>query len=367
MSNINRYNYETYFLLYVDNELSAVEKNSVDEFVQSNPDLGEELVMLLQTILQKDGILLNNKMSLYKKETLSSDLQSKLLLHLDNELNEVEKNEVSALIASSTTVSEEWEKIQSAKFFPESTIVYEDKKSLYRTEKGKLVFLPWRKLLAAAILVGVGLWEGLVYLNSSSNISKQVIPNTENKFIAGEIKKNSSTNTNQIKKLPSQHSKRITSTRPSGLADYLSNFSVSKIEKKTIPSAESETEEMPNLSNSHSKLVDLINMVNNEGETSSISNDGEMLEKKLVERSKELGLKLVDDQQIIEQTLLTNNSNTEDSSENNNQIFLIGEEKLKRIMSGGFFAKVKKSLERRSLNQNIHNSIKVANFEITLR
>ena len=61
MSNINRYNYETYFLLYVDNELSAVEKNSVDEFVQSNPDLGEELAMLFQTVLQKDDILLNKK------------------------------------------------------------------------------------------------------------------------------------------------------------------------------------------------------------------------------------------------------------------------------------------------------------------
>ena len=67
MNNINRYNYETYFLLYADNELSTIEKNSVDEFVQSNPDLGEELVMLLQTISQKEDILLSNKMSLYKK------------------------------------------------------------------------------------------------------------------------------------------------------------------------------------------------------------------------------------------------------------------------------------------------------------
>ena len=144
MSNINRYNYETYFLLYVDNELSAVEKNSVDEFVQSNPDLGEELAMLFQTVLQKDDILLNKKMSLYKKEPLSADVREKLLLYVDNELNEVEKRELSALINSSTSVSEEWNMIQSAKLFPESTIVYEDKKSLYRTEKGRLAFLPWR-------------------------------------------------------------------------------------------------------------------------------------------------------------------------------------------------------------------------------
>ena len=366
MSNINRYNYETYFLLYVDNELSAVEKNSVDEFVQSNPDLGEELAMLFQTVLQKDDILLNKKMSLYKKEPLSSDVKEKLLLCLDNELNEVEKNEITNLIKSSKPVSAEWNIVQSVKLFPDSSIVFEDKKSLYRTEKRRLVFLPSRNLLVAAILVGVGLWGVLMYLNSSSNISKQVISNSENKFIADEIKKNSSTNTNQIKKLPIQHPKRITSTRLSSFADDLSNFSVSKIEKITNSSAESRTEKILHLSNSQSELLGIINKVNYEEENVE-PNNGEMLEKELVKRSNELGLKLIADQQLVEQRLDMNNSNEEDGTENNNQIFFIGEQKLKRILSGRFFAKVKKTLEQRSHNQNILNTIKVANFEITLR
>jgi len=367
MSKINRYNYETYFLLYADNELSAIEKKNVDEFVQSNPELGEELVMLLQTISQKEDILLNNKMSLYKNEPLSSDLQEKLLLYVDNELNEVEIKEVAALIRSSKSVSEEWDKVQSSKFFPESTIVYEDKKSLYRTEKGRLVFLPWRKLLAAAILVGVGLWGGLVYLNSSSNITNQLKPDSENKLIVGEIKKNSNTYTNQIKKLPSQQPKNKTSTRPLSFDKDLSNFSISKIEKITVPTPESITDEMPNLKNSHSELVGLINKLNNKDENNNEQNNGIMLEKKLLERLKELNLKQDDNQLINEQTLLTDNSNKVDNSENNNQFFLIGEEKIKKIMTGGFFVKVKKSLERRSHNQNILNTIKVANFEITIR
>jgi hypothetical protein len=87
----------------------------------------------------------------------------------------------------------------------------------------------------------------------------------------------------------------------------------------------------------------------------------------IIERLKELNLNQVDNQLINEQALLTVYSNVEESSENNNQFFLIGEEKIKKIMSGGFFVKVKKSLERRSNNQNILNTIKVANFEITLR
>ena len=366
MSNINRYNYETYFLLYVDNELSAIEKNSVDEFVQSNPDLGEELDILLQTISQKEDVLLNKKMDLYRKEALSSDLQEKLLLHLDNELNEVEKNEIAALIKSSKSVSEEWDMVKCAKFFPESTIVYEDKKSLYRTEKGRLVYLLWRKLLVAAILVGVGLWGGLVYLNSSSNISNQVIPNIENKFIVGEIKKNSNPYSRQLKRLPIEQQNKSATALPSSFADDLSIFSVSKIEKPIILSAESRTEKILDLSNSQSELLGIINKVNYEEENVE-PNNGEMLEKELVKRSNELGLKLIADQQLVDQRLDMNNSNEEDGTENNNQIFFIGEQKLKRILSGRFFAKVKKTLEQRSHNQNILNTIKVANFEITLR
>ena len=42
--NINRDNYEEFFLLYADNELSVQEKNAVEDFVRQHPDLEEELV-----------------------------------------------------------------------------------------------------------------------------------------------------------------------------------------------------------------------------------------------------------------------------------------------------------------------------------
>jgi hypothetical protein len=109
------------------------------------------------------------------------------------------------------------------------------------------------------------------------------------------------------------------------------------------------------------------NSFNNKDENNNEQNNGIMLEKKLLERLKELNLKQDDNQLINEQTLLTDNSNIVDNSENYNQFFLIGEEKIKKIMTGGFFVRVKKSLERRSHNQNILNTIKVANFEITIR
>src|SRR6187551_1601596 len=96
--NINRHNYESYFLLYIDNELPVAERKAVDEFVQANPDLREELVMLQQSILQPGDIVFKEKERLIQYESGDINMQEKLLLHLDNELLSLEKIELEALI-----------------------------------------------------------------------------------------------------------------------------------------------------------------------------------------------------------------------------------------------------------------------------
>ena len=77
--NINRHNYEEFFLLYVDNELSAADRNAVELFVQRNPDLEKELQLLQQSIVTDDTIVFGDKNSLLKTDELAI-LQEKLLL-----------------------------------------------------------------------------------------------------------------------------------------------------------------------------------------------------------------------------------------------------------------------------------------------
>ena len=68
--NINRDNYETFFLLYVDNELSAPERNALELFIQDNADLQEELEMLQQSTIEPEPIIFKGKSSLFKTEKL---------------------------------------------------------------------------------------------------------------------------------------------------------------------------------------------------------------------------------------------------------------------------------------------------------
>ena len=65
---INRNNYETSFLLYLDRELSPAEMVRVEKFLSENPDLQKEFVLLQQTIFLPEDIKYDQKELLFHKE-----------------------------------------------------------------------------------------------------------------------------------------------------------------------------------------------------------------------------------------------------------------------------------------------------------
>ena len=52
---INRHNYEECFILYWDNELTASQKQAVENFVKENADLQEEFKLLGETRFTPDN------------------------------------------------------------------------------------------------------------------------------------------------------------------------------------------------------------------------------------------------------------------------------------------------------------------------
>src|SRR6476469_2733867 len=98
---INLSNYEEYFLLYTDNELSKEEREAVELFVSQHPHLASELDMLQEAKLPvNDAILFGNKASLYKAENSINinNYEEYFLLHTDKELSANEEEEVEQFV-----------------------------------------------------------------------------------------------------------------------------------------------------------------------------------------------------------------------------------------------------------------------------
>jgi hypothetical protein len=65
---INRNNYETFFLLYLDGELGPVDKQAVESFLSENADLQKEFALLQQTIFLPEEMVYEPKELLFRKE-----------------------------------------------------------------------------------------------------------------------------------------------------------------------------------------------------------------------------------------------------------------------------------------------------------
>jgi len=69
-------NYESYCLLYIDNELSAAERMELELFMQAHPTLANELAALQQTVLTPETLLFEDKAILYRYDEMEASLPS---------------------------------------------------------------------------------------------------------------------------------------------------------------------------------------------------------------------------------------------------------------------------------------------------
>jgi hypothetical protein len=163
--NITRNNYEEYFMLYIDNELSAAGRQELESFVQENPDLAEELVMLKQSVLSPEtDIVFSAKEDLFRTGETAGQInhnnyEEYFVLYGDNELTNQEKDLVEQFVYKHPQYQEEFELIQQIKYTPETQLVFPDKSILYRRENDEKV-IPlapairwWRIAVAAAVIL----------------------------------------------------------------------------------------------------------------------------------------------------------------------------------------------------------------------
>lgn len=186
MASINLYNYETYFLRYIDGELSEIEVEEMGQFIANNPDLADELCVLQETKLPLDEtIVFSPKSALLKHATAEISLknyETYFLLYIDDELSIQQKASVELFVLQHPVLQESFLLLLQTKLKPDWE-VFSNKEILYhKMEKSRpLVLMHWISISVAASLIGfvVMFWV----LDPKNNVKESVTFTAVNRTI----------------------------------------------------------------------------------------------------------------------------------------------------------------------------------------
>ncbi len=385
--NINRYNYETFFLLYVDKELSAAERKAVEVFVQENPDLQTELILLQQTVVKADDIVLDKKDWLYMEEEITA-LQENLLLYADEELNGADKKTIEAVLATDKSAQTEWVILQQTKLQPDMAVVFADKQSLYRKEPARVLAFTWWRVAAAAVLLGFGIWTGVsVYKNNSTTkTDTDEFSNSKNSNPA-VIKNNTNSGNTTVTDQPDAKSvtENITSTTTKNIDDRVTENIKSADEKISNKNAVTPKENttvqnssnkksannlpkpaLQNINSNGSNEVTVQNVLPSNSNRVSGNNDAVV---KIAARENKTVIENLNNSKTDPNNITAMqvvNTNKTNADENNNRYLNVDDDKQKRTTLGGFLRKAKRVLERNT-NVKTGEGIIIAGFEIALK
>ncbi len=394
--NINRHNYEAFFLLYVDKELSITDTKAVEMFVQENPDLQIELTLLQNTIMSADDIVLDKKDWLYMEAGVSA-LQENLLLYADDELNPADKKTAEALLATNKNAKTEWAVLQQTKLQPDMGVVFADKQLLYRKGGGRVVGFTWWRVAAAAVLLGFGLWTGVsVYKNNftakpgseelatknGNTKQQQRSDTTANVTTVPELK----TTTDNIASTKIQDNDQTTSPRniKASAEKRSDQNSVAPKENITVQNNSNKKSDnnLPTPEREQVANSSLQNINNNKRNESVVANvQSSNSNSNRVSGNNDVAAKIAPRENTGNALTATNVNNGKPDQNNtaiqvvnditadggnNNPYLNVDDDKEKRTALGGFLRKAKRVIER-TTNVKTGEGVKIAGFEIALK
>jgi hypothetical protein len=363
--NITRDNYEEYFLLYADNELSDSEKAEVLIFIKNNRGLSEEFGSIIRTISKPDHkTTLPDKSFLFRNEpgafVNKDNYEEIFVLYHDNELTTDQKMETEEFLLSNRQFRDEFELIGLSRLIPENSIIFPNKKLLYQQEKtGKVVRVLFWRILAAAIIIGFGIWITQQFSNHSrlfpATVYQPIFPQkTAPVAESGTIPEKQTVPA--IIQSPSPVEKEITPIK-----EKMNNSLFARVENDNR-----HLESLPNTKQTDSKKItslvsqkidDKISMevpVIKKLDTEQIASVDNILQPGNLSQNKMPGNTFKDEPVAISQTV----SYTPEASDNSqNYVFYdLPTDEFRRTRTGGFLKKVKRIIERNNPINRIFSS-----------
>ncbi len=370
--NINRNNYEEYFLLYIDNELSATEKAEVEMFLQTNPDLQMEMDLLKSTVFPSDDIVFPGKQELIKEE-IPSGLQEQLLMHIDNELDTSSTKMLEQKIASYKLLQQELATLQKTKLDASEKIIFTDKASLYRKEPARVVGFYFRRFAAAAVLLGVLFSAGYLVLNNENENTDTSSPAIANVKKSDPEQKNDSpvrtTIPNDTLTASADNNfagispEKNSDTHSSGVVSNNNNITVQQIntaQQKNIPKQKN----ILNPRNNNDQLTveqQKINYPENKQQVMNEELEKTQLADNITPKKQDAALTDNDLTKVDNNNALMASL----SGDENNKLMYVDEEKITRSRFGGFIKKVKRVVERNAKIKT--GNLRIGGFDVALK
>ncbi len=354
---ITRNNYETFFLLYADNELCAEEQLTVENFITDNEDLRGELDFILAAIVVADNEVFKQKDSLYKNSFVDGSLQEKLLLKVDNELRVDELSGLDKTLLVDQAAREEEQMLLATKLDAGEVVIYPFKELLYKKQRDTVVVFRMIRWAAAAVLIGFGLFFGFSVYNKNTLPHNTVAVKTTIKP-ANKIQSNTAIKQEQNVAILNASTKDETNNKNQKVLVATKLVTINKnITPKVVEEKILVVEQTALASNKEVKKVvspsDNIE-AENLNQTSIAS---------ITKREKVQTASFTNDNIVPLETTYAQAVSFTEMEKSNNKILYMDEEDVKRSKVGGVFKKFKRMIER-TAKIKTGNPIRIAGFQI---
>ncbi len=181
--NINRNNYEIYFLDYRENQLPAEDVADLMLFLEQNPDLKSEFEDFENiSLIPEEMITFESKEGLKKQPVTevnginTGNYEEYFIASVEKDLNPDEETNLVLFLQSNTFLQKEFELFKLSTITPDKSVIYNNKSGLY---KKAVVFylkpvLYYAASAAAIILLFFSIYMNIDFSEEKGNILAQL-------------------------------------------------------------------------------------------------------------------------------------------------------------------------------------------------
>lgn len=150
---INKDNYESYFLDYLEGNLDESLVNDFIEFLQKNPDLKQELSLYEPFSLKAPSTTYSAKHNLYKEKLdLEKEFDQAAVAYLEGDLSVEERAAFEKYVDTHPDKKKDLQLFELSILHPDESIEFTRKRSLIRTSRTRKLIL-WSARIAAILFL----------------------------------------------------------------------------------------------------------------------------------------------------------------------------------------------------------------------